>query len=620
MIDLAEGWNVAFSPPDRRSIQEWAAQNITLPPVLAKSGKFSTVDSRQFDAPLDALRSARVRGVRILAPVRGGKTLIADVAAPWAIVNDNASVLWVFQDQPIAEAHAETRQMPILKAVPAIRPMLPFDRHKARKSNILFANGLPFTMQGPAMGGLQSRGFKWVILDEAWLYKAGIITQAKGRLGDFVKTSSSKFLAISQGGEEESDWDFEVRAGVLYVWHVQCAGCAAFIAPEWTLRRADGGFAGAVFDSIKHEDGSYDKDASAATVRFICPNCGHAHPNSERTRATWNTNGEYRHSTTGERFEKDRIPSEVSFRWHALIDYPWVELVKEWLAAQEAKHVGNFAPLVNFFQKRCALMRSERTVHETDIPFARVAINLGDPKDKAWPEEAARCLTADRQSEDVYWVTVRAWARTGESRRLWFGRLYSEAAIEEKRLEFGVNPDCTLIDSGYRPKGDQGVYAACIRYGWIAVKGTDEAFFWHQLPATAPGEMPKRVQKPWAMLAYGDPGEGTSSQGKRQCRLIRFAANVMADRVDALIALGLFVEPLIDSPTEMDREYGRQMSAEFKRPKVDKFTGRKVMVRVCPSGNNHAYDDAKMQVLFAMSVGMLPAGIELTTGLQGKAT
>lgn len=608
MTSLSDIWAKAFGPPDRRSIEAWAAENVTLPPVLTKRGKFSIVDSKHFVGPLAALRHDRVRGVRLLKPVRGGGTLIADVAAPWAIVNDNASVLWVFQDQPIAEAHAETRQMPILKSVPVIRLMLSHDRHKTRKSDILFGNGLPFTMQGPALGGLQSRGFKWVICDEPWLYKPGVLGQAKARLGDFVKTASSKFLGISQGGEEESDWDMEVRAGVLFVWHVPCAGCAQMVAPEWTLRRPDNSYAGAVFESVKNPDATYDKDASAATVRFVCPHCGHEHPDSEKTRAEWNRGGDYINPATGARFDPANPPTEVTFRWHALIDYPWAELVKEWLAAQEAKHVGNFMPLVNFFQKRCALMRSERTIHDGDLPFARAKMDAATITQKI-EGELARFLTADRQSEDVYWVTVRAWLGAGESRRLWFGRLYSEAAIEAKRVEFEVQPDCVVIDSGYRPKGDHGVYAACIRYGWIAAKGTDDAFFWHAMKKRD-GAM-DRVQKPWAPLSWGDPGEGTTEEGRTRAPLIRFSAPSMADRVMGLIERGLWVEPETDERDEMEREYRRQMSSEFKRPRVNKFTGRREMVWVCPSGNNHAFDCAKMQVLCAMQAGMLPAGLEL---------
>jgi len=500
--------------------------------------------------------------------------------------------------------------MPTLMSVRAIRSLLSTDRHKTRKADILFANGLPLVITGPALGNLQSRGFKWVVCDEPWLYKPGVLGQAKSRLGDFVKMSSSKFLAISQGGEENSDWDFEVRAGVLYVWNVPCAGCGKLIAPEWSIHLPDRKFAGAVFETMKHTDGSYDKDGSAATVRFVCPLCGHAHPNTEKTRAAWNAGGQYL-DANGAPFDPANPPSEVSFRWHALIDYPWAELVKEWLAAQEAKHVGNFAPLVNFLQKRCAEMRSERTVHDVDLPFARVRI------DGKWPDEAVRFLTVDRQTEDTYWAMVRSWSKTGESRRLWYGKLYGEAAIEAKRIEFGVVPDCTVVDSGFQPKGDHGVYASCIRYGWIAGKGTDEPYFWHiqQMP---PPQPPQHVMKPWAPLSFGDPGEGTSVQGRNRARLIRFSSPIMKDRVMGLITRGLWVEPDLADADEMDRECARQMSAEFKRPKINKFTGRTEMVWVCPSGNNHALDCAAQQVLCAMQLRLLPAGVELEKDSQGE--
>lgn len=610
MIDLAQVWSAAFGPPDRRSIEEWAAENVTLPPVLARSGKFSVESSRHFIGPLAALRHDRVRGVRVLKPVRGGGTLIADIAIPWAIVNDNAAVLFILQDDQIAESHAETRTMPILRSVPAIGPMLSSDRHKTRKADILFANGLPFAMQGPAIGGLQARGFKWVVVDESWLMKTGVLGEAKARLGDFLKTASSKFLAISQGGEEEGDWDVETRNGVMFVWHVPCRGCGKLIAPEWTINMADGSRAGAVYDTIKLADGSVDKDASAATVRFVCPSCGHEHTPTQRTLAEWNAGGAYIRPDTGEHFDAKNPPSECTFRWHALIDFPWPELVKMWIAAIEAKKVGNFVPLVQFFQKRCALHRSERTIHDSELPFARVAATQTEPSAKAWDGEAMRFLTADRQSEDTYWVTIRAWADgTGESRRLWFGRLYSEADIEAKRIEYAVPSDCVAIDSGYRPKGDHGVYSACIRYGWFALKGTDEAFFWHNV--AQPGQPAQRVQKPWAPLTYGDPGEGTGKEGQSACPLYRFASGVMADRVMGLIERGLWVEPDGDEQNEIEREYRKQMTAEFKRPKVDRFTGRKVMVWVCPSGNNHAFDCSKMQVLCAMQSGLLPAGLEM---------
>lgn len=611
MTDLSTIWAKAFSPPDRRSIIDWGGEKVTLPPVLAKSGRFEVEGSRHFIAPFQAIRHDRVRGIRILAPVRGGKTLIVDVSVPWGIVNDNASVLWVMQDKDIAADHAETRQMPILLSVPEIRPMLSLDRHKKRKSDILFANGLPFKMTGPALGKLQSKGFKWVVCDEPWLYKPGVMGNAKARQGDFVKTKSNKFIALSQGGAEDSDWDLEYRAGVEFVWRPLCLSpeCRKPMAIEWTLNLADGKRAGAIFDSIKREDGTYQVDECAATVRYVCPHCGHAHPNTQRTRREWNKTGEYFNSQTGAPFDPENPPAEVSFRWHALIDYPWEELVKEWLAAQDAKRVGNLKPLINFFQKRCALMRSERTVHDTDLPFTRVQMDETKPGEKAFPDEAMRFLTADRQDEHVYWVTIRGWAKgTGETRRIWWGKLFSEADIEAKRAEYNVPKNCTVVDSGHWAKGSTGVYSACIRYGWIAAKGDDPAFFWHT--SKRKDGTTERVQKPWAPLVYGDPGSGTKEQGKQRCPLIRFSAPTMSEMVMALIERGLWVEPLIEGEAdELEREYRKQMTSEFKRPKVNKLTGRREMVWVCPSGNNHAFDDAKMQVLCAMQAGLLPSGI-----------
>ena len=79
----------------------------------------------------------------------------------------------------------------------------------------------------------------------------------------------------------------------------------------------------------------------------------------------------------------------------------------------------------------------------------------------------------------------------------------------------------------------------------------------------------------------------------------------MSARVAGLIRAGLWIEP-DDAETEMGREYRRQMSAEYLRPRVDKFTGREKMVWVCPSKNNHARDCAKEQVVLATIAEILP--------------
>lgn len=607
-MSLENDMRQATASLDRRPMYDWAADNVTLPPVLTKSGLFSVSGSRHFTGPMDALTSDVVREVNVMAPVRGGKTLIADIAAPWAIINEHAALLRVMQSDEVAASHAELRAMPMAVSVQGIRAILPDDRHKVREQEIIFSNGLPYIICGPSIGNLQSRGFKWVICDEPWLYKPGILNQAKARLGDFVRTASSKFLCISQGGTEGDDWDVQFQTGELNEWHVKCASCGHMMIPRWSGFRADGSRWGMMFDGEKNERGQYNIRKALETLRFECESCGHAHSDTARTRGNWNLTGEYR--IIGE-----PNTARKSFRWRAQIDYPWAELLEEWLNARRQSAFGNHEPTIQFVQKRLARPKSEKTVHEGTLQFARAKIT-----DEKWESEVLRCVTVDRQSEDTYWLTARQWAKdTGESRRITFRKCYSEADIVAAVAE--VNPStiritiggqliavrAVLIDSGYRPKGDAGVYAMCARHGWMAGKGTDEPFFWHSVnKKDVHGKVTTdRIQRPYAPWTWGDPGEGTETQGRKHAPLIRFAASAMTDRMQDLIDRGLWIEPEGDSETELGREYERQMSSEFRKRKVNKMTGKEEMYWACPSGNNHARDCGKMSVLIATITQLL---------------
>lgn len=67
----------------------------------------------------------------------------------------------------------------------------------------------------------------------------------------------------------------------------------------------------------------------------------------------------------------------------------------------------------------------------------------------------------------------------------------------------------------------------------------------------------------------------------------------------------LWVEPTGDEDTEIGREYNRQMNSEWKRKERDRRTGLEFMAWYCPSGQNHARDGGKMQVLGATITQLL---------------
>lgn len=599
----------AVASPDRRGIPDWARENIHLPPVLTRSGRFDVSGSRHFEAPFAAIQSARVREVNIRCSVRSGKTLIVDAAVPWGVCNDAASILWLFQTDPIAREHAETRQWPILLRCPPVAPLLPANRDKQRTQEIIFANGLPLMLRGPALSGLQSRGFKWVICDEPWMYAPGILQEAQARLGDFVKSQSSKFIVIGQAGVESDDWDMQFQSGDLHEWHVPCLGCGRSFTPRWSAFRQDGSRWGVRWETTKDNAGRYDRQQARATLRLECPHCGHEHHDSERTRRLWNDGGHY----VCERAITDG--TKVSYHWNALIDFPWGDLLDYWLTAREAAHQGNYAPTIAFHQKRLAEPSSERTVHEVDRQFARASVSL-EPTARAWDGEVARFLSADRQAEDVYWVMVRAWAKgTGESRRLFYGKAFSGAEIEQIAERFKVPPDCCVVDSGYLPRGDHGVYSLCARNGWFALKGEDKSpFFWHRVTRRQGGvNVTQRIALPWSEMTWADPGEGTAEQGRRRCRLFRFASAHMSDRVADLISRGLWREPAGADADPMDAECRKQMADEVRVVERDEYNRPRPRWKSL-SSNNHAFDCAKMQVVCALQAGLWSHGLQVDDG------
>ena len=600
MNRLRDFWASRIGPRDRRPTHEWAADNISLVPPLTKTGPFDVSGSRHFIDPLNALDDPRVREFNEMAPVRSGKTLKVDVWSMSIVARTPGPLLWLFQEENAAQDQAELRTWGIIRANQNISDLLPADRHKKRTTEIIFPS-MPFHIKGPAISNLSSRGYQYVILDEPWQYKAGRMEEARGRLGDYVRMGTDKFVCISQGGTDGDDWDRQFRRGVIHEWTIQCMGCGLYMLPRWSGQREDGTRWGMIWDTHKEPSGLWDVPKCVPSVRYECQYCGHPHIDGTRTKSEWNRTGKYDVEKT------DKNPKRKSFHYTAVIDYPWDELVDLYLQAINSWKMGVSEPLIQFFQKRMAEPKSERLLLEEGTNFRTQKYEINSD----WEDESERVLTADRQAEDVYWVMVRGWAKTGESRRLWFGKLFSGSEIEAKRSEYKVHPKRVLIDSGFKPKGDHGVYADCIRYSWIPVKGVGEesgmaVVFKHRVEREEGGDLTVEiVERSYAEPAWVDPEIG-KGRIEDQVQLIRFSAPTYADRVDALIERGLWKEPELDDGDPMDAEYRRQMSAEFKKAKRDKFTGVVKMVRVCPSRNNHAYDCAKMQVLGATLLDILP--------------
>jgi phage terminase large subunit GpA-like protein len=584
---------VYAQPKDRRPIREWASDHVTLSPPLTVTGKFTTFNSRYLEAPLDALDNERVRQVNIRAPVRGGKTLIADVWLPHIVAREPGPTMWVTQKDDMSTEHSEARLLPVLKKCEQAAKHFPLDARKVTPTDIMFTNDMQLYVRGPSLSNLQAKGIRYMILDEAWDFKAGVIDEAKGRLGDYEKLQNSKLLILSQGGFEESDWDKEFESGVIHEWRVRCCGCKQVMPLVWDCKRKDAARAGMRWDEFKDENGLWDIEKCKATVRYECPLCGHPHFYNARTMAEWNRTGDYVVTNAG------KNPAVHSYEWNAIITRSWDALVDQFLGASNSAKRGVWLPMVVFWQKRMAKNKSE-----SSFLLSRAAeIRMAEYKpSEEWPDEQYRAITVDCQKDlEEFWVKARAWGKLEESRSLgWWHILGQEkpeegltakddalAQIEKIRLQLNVEPQALFMDVAYSLKE---VLKICGKMGYTGLWGADVAMFTHTTSKVSfqriYGEQNPKMP---------DPNGGV---------YFRWAKPTVADYFDQLKRgkAGKWTASVNAGQT-----YSDHLNAQYKRCIIKPKTGMKEWVWVLRKHgmDDHLLDCERMQVVAASMAGVL---------------
>jgi hypothetical protein len=590
---IHDAWRSVWRRRDLRPIPDWAIESTDLKAPLTITGPFDVSRSRHFILPLAGLQDDYVREENILKPVRSGGTLIADVFVSWTRPNDPGPTMFVLQTDPIADDHFTKILLPMMESVPAIKSELDaLDRFQKTSRKIEFSDGNHLHVNGPSIGNLQTNAFRYIVEDECWLYPDKM-ADAEGRAGDFQRIGTSKILRVSQGGPKDGieldhcAWVRAYHRGCIHEWEVACPQCGKYYDPIFSGQREDGSFYGITWDKLKLANGDWDIAKCAATVRFECPHCAGPVLDTPRTKGEWNRTGRYRLTTEENRKRK-------SFHWEAVIDFPWDELVVLWLDACNAELRGDLRPKIQFYQKRRAMHKDEASLLRGGLHFSRRVYEINSD----WPEEKARFLTLDRQEEDLFWWSVRQWS-LDKSRRLGFGKAYGFAECERIREKYKVPPNHVFCDSGFLPKGDHGVYTACLRFKWIALKGDDKFSFTHR---TRDG---RSIQKCYAPLTWADPGSGTAQEGRRRCPLILFSKYQMNQQVKRLVESGAWLEPQTCEDPEMEKEYAAQMASRIKKSEYNPKSGQ-TKVWFKEGKNDHACDLANMQVLGAVMENCVP--------------
>lgn len=601
---MLTGFRAGWTKPVRQSIWRWAENNIVLPPSYAIAGRLSFDRSKYLKPVFEALKDYNIRQVVVVAAVQTGKSLIADCYVPYILCNDASSVLWMLQDDDFAKKYAESRIGPIMHANESIRRILPTQRWAAKKNSIIFPNGVILNIAGANLGNAQSFSYRYVVLDEVWMYRQGIVREAIARTTAFPRTS--KVLLLSQSGEVGDDLDMEFQKGTQEEWGWKCPKCGHEQPYFLNKQRPDGSWAGLLWDRTDKTkpNGKYNYVELAKTLRLECFQCRNAITDTPANRRLLNDSGVYIATNNG------ADPSIRSFRWNAFAnpDISFAYIATKYLMAKQAQKEGYDLPLREFYQKIVATAWTDSL--SADI---HAAIIEAYDVNSDWPDEAFRFFTVDCQKDFVeFWGVIRSWSKSGESRLLWRGRMESWAQVRDIQQQFKVKDQHVFIDSGFEATK---VYAECVKNGhegtinnrkvyfcWVALKGSDSQDFTHY-------DVGKRIKdkRIYSPMGFGNPSLGTAKATVR-CPLFLWSnpscKDILKRHRDGKASKWVV-------PTK-DEEYDKQLNAEFKKKVVDKRSGREKWMWVQHKHTpNHYFDCEAMQIAAAAIANIL--GSELTT-------
>lgn len=440
---ISDTLKVAFEVSERDiPIDKWCEDNVVLPPAIAEHGQVNLAPSQYLVYPLRRMQDATTREVNIAAPTRGGKTLAADLFYSWSIKNRPLPYLHVFQNDTIARDHARNRIWPMLDGMPWYQDYQPIVHTHRQIASGVHRHGMPFLFTGPARGKLQSKGFATVVCDEPWLYNAGVIDEAKGRLADYARQGQDKFICIAQAGNAVcDDWPRQFRSAPLFEWYAHCDKCGQLMRLMWSGMRADGGKCGITYQADKDDQtGVRDVAQARESARFTCPHCGHAHRDTQAVRRRWNNNGGYYHREDDGTItsERDYTGRKISFRFNSLLNTSFAQLAGEWVEAlNHATTLGDENPRIAFVQKRLAENPDE--VDEF-AEAARVTVQGADVKEgiPTWEHTEHIAMAIDSQLNH-YWVWIEAVNKDGtESMVLFADRVNSLPEVKDLQNEFAV--------------------------------------------------------------------------------------------------------------------------------------------------------------------------------------
>jgi len=576
----------AWRPPDRQPPWSWAEKNIQEIPYSPIPGRFRSENSPQCREPMESMVDPAIKEVCILAAIQATKSLAGELTLAYIIENLPGPTMWLCETDDDAKDHSESRLQPLFEKCEPVKNLFPADKNKKRNATIHFAHGMTLWVLGAHnLKNLQRRSIRWIIGDECWNWPAGHMDEAEARTTAFGWLG--KCIWMSQAGVEDDDLDKKWRSTDQREWTFCCPKCKRRQQYKWQQVEWD--------KTCKDEAGNYDFEALRSSVKYKCVDCGYLIEDSYVNRRKLAESGTF--IPTNPYSAKEL----AGFHWNAIATMKWGRLAELYIRAKLAAKKGDMNPLIQFYQKRLAQPWNE-DAEDFGMDVPTQTYDLGN----VWEKEAAlnasmqivesldesarvplRFMTIDKQT-DHYFLVIRSWSISGQSRLVWYEKIPTIEDCDEIQERFGVHPQLVFLDAGYNA---YEVYKLCGQRGWTALRGDQKDYFIHiRKLRDGSKEKTRRFYSPVHKVAAG----------RDMCRLHHFAANNIRDILQRLRNLKNGDVMMWQIPDETGRDYRRQLEAERRVKKGNKWVWELIGKRP-----NHYFDCEVMQVTAAIMLKII---------------
>jgi phage terminase large subunit GpA-like protein len=561
----------------------WAEKHFWFDRSSTTQGRFEISRAPFLRDLMEAFADPSIRTGTCMCSAQSAKTQTGIILACWAESEDPGPFMWVMPAKDEAVTFSTTRLKESFEKCSPVSRLMPSGRYQVKNLEINFATA-PLILVGAQSGSkLSGKPIRWLFLDEEKDYKLpGAVEKAIKRTRS---KWNSKVWRMCTPGSENDSIHLAFLAGDQRHWHVRCPKCGHSEPLRWKYRKGERGYLR--YDEADNEQAVID------SVRYECPNLSCDHE--------WRDTPEDRSYIAGEggewvRHNLKAKPSDASWTWNALLPawVSWGDLVSEWRKAQKAKRALNMQPLKVFLnESACEPFKEEYSAEPVSILGSDY--RLSDyTSGQLIDGEARRVMTIDKQ-QAWYWVIIRAWRNDGSSRLLYFGKIQALEQLEELRIRYGVLPKLTHEDASYR---DTIVFQDCIRFGWRAIRGSDNDTKGFRYTYNKGKRNEKTVLRLFSLVQNIDLGGG-------RCELIWLASEKLKDLL-AQIRSGKgprWEIPKDFGDDQLAAEYHRQMNGETKREEIDK-RGQSAW-RWHKTHDNHAWDCEYYQIAVALYLYLL---------------